>query len=142
MRLFKVQSNYGLIKLLILTFDQIPRRNIQWKQKTHIRYLYFFFTMTSCIHAIERMPSYILANMRKRSRVWWTSPIASVLNYLVKMRKCRVLTCGSVLTSDRRISTLFHVVNLRLGKRRRGEKKGGVVRREGLRIVYGEIVTK
>lgn len=49
------------------------------------------------------------------------------LNYLAKMRKYRVLTCSSVLTSARCIITLFYAVNfyLKSGWKGMTHKEGG-----------------
>lgn len=62
------------------------------------------------------------------------------LNYLIKMRKYRVLSCSSVVTSGRRITTLFHAVNSCL---KRGIEKDNAEMEDenGARQNYYEIIT-
>lgn len=109
-------------------FDSYSSRT----ERIVISYIFFCISLIKRIHA-NRMDTYFHPGQYKK-RVYEFDErcrLCPGLNYLAKMRKYRVLTCSSVLTSGRCIITLFYVVNfcLKSGWKGMTHKEGGKWRR-------------
>lgn len=76
--------------------------------------IHFFLLLSSRVYTqLNQMDTFLHLGQYKK-RVYEFDErrrLCLELNYLIKMRKYRVLSCSSVVASGRRVTTLFHAVN-------------------------------
>lgn len=110
--------------------------------KTNHDVIHFFLLLSSRVYTqLNQMDTFLHLGQYKK-RVYEFDErhrLCLELNYLIKMRKYRVLSCSSVVTSGRRVTTLFHAVNSCL---KRGVEKDNAEMEDenGARQNYYEII--